>query len=411
MRYTKIILWINLFCLGAVFAYTGEVDSCLERGKQEFAAQQYVQAKKTFTQCLTLDPHNEDTLLSLGGVSLQQEELEQARGYFLEALKEMKRTSPYLSYTYSMLGDIALKQKQNKAALAYYNRSLSFNEAYTNSLVGKGVVLEEEGDKKQAAQVYKTALSVEPLNVVARKHLIALEPVYFSDEEMLEALKQRYAVAPDKENLDEEDRTLFLNIHATEQRGGVAYLKDKYPKVPAEYIATLFEGTSFSREVLTLSGYETVQKRLGQDAINLFERTGISIKDIFELRDLKGNKLFTEQSTLINRIQRSVERPPNVFVTVGRCASYPSGFKQNQIFGRTVKSERIYRNFPPGAGNDQKANPLQGRSFAQGVGAVRFTCHKTYQAIFCCVGRKSQPAQIGSVVLCSQSSRQEKFRH
>ena len=299
MRYIKITLWISMFvCAGPVLAQGDEVESCLERGKQEFAAEQYAQAKKIFEHCLTLDRTNEDTLLSLGGVCLQQEKLEEAREYFLSALKQMKRTSPYLSYTYSMLGDIALKQKQNKTALEYYNRSLSFNEAYTNSLVGKGVVLEEEGDKKEAARVYKTALSVEPLNVVARKHLVALEPVYFSDEEILEALKQRYAIAPDKESLSKDDRELFLKIHATEQRGGINYLKEKYPRVPPEYLTTLFDGTSFSRDVLTLEGYNVVQKRLGQDAIALFERTGISLKDIFELRDLRGGKIFTPESTL-----------------------------------------------------------------------------------------------------------------
>ena len=299
MRYVKILVLISVLCVASEsVGATNELNACIEQGKSEFAAQNYAQAKHTFTRCLTLDEQNEEVLLSLGGVCLTQEELPQAREYFLAALKQMKRTSPYLSYTYSMLGDIALKQKQNKTALEYYNRSLSFNQAYTNSLVGKGIITEELGDKKAAAEVYKTALAVEPLNVVARERLTALEPVYFSNEEMLEALKQRYAVKPDQENLTEEDRTLFLQIHSAEQQGALDYLKEKYKKVPADYTTTLFEGSSISREVLTLAGYEAARKGQAQDAIVLFEKSGISVKDIFELRDLKGQKIFLPDSTL-----------------------------------------------------------------------------------------------------------------
>ena len=246
MRFVKPLFFSGIILSGAMFcAAQSQLDVCLEQGKQEFASQRYAQAKTTFTRCLTLDPRDEETLLSLGGVYLTQDELDPARKYFLAALKEMKRTSPYLSYTYSMLGDIALKQKKYKEALAYYNRSLVFNEAYTNSLVGKGVITEELGDKKAAAEIYKTALSVEPLNVVARQHLVALEPIYFSDEEMLEALKQRTAVDPGKNTLSEEDRSLFLKLHSAEQRGAVDYLREKFPHIPSKYVVTLYQGRRF----------------------------------------------------------------------------------------------------------------------------------------------------------------------
>ena len=275
-----------------------ELDRCLEQGKTEFSDQHYVLAKTTFLRCLAIDKKNEEALLSLGGVCLTQDELDEAKKYFLSALRNMKRNSPYLSYTYSMLGDIALKQKQEKAALFYYNRSLVYNKAYTNSLVGKGIIIENQGNKKEAAEIYKTALAVEPLNIIARQHLIALEPVYFSDEEILEALKQRNAVESDKEKLTEDDRALFLKLHLAEQRGAIEYLKGKYAKVPAKYMETLFQGTSFAREVLTPDGYDALQQRLGEDAIVLFQRAGIPMKDIFDLRDLQGEKIFKRDNTL-----------------------------------------------------------------------------------------------------------------
>lgn len=299
MPYVKLLFFSGLLCTGAMLcAQQKELSSCLEQGKKEFALERYDQAEDTFTRCLSFDPHNEESLLSLGGIYLTQEDLVPARGYFLSALKHMKRTSPYLSYTYSMLGDISLKQNKPKEALAYYNRSLVFNEAYINSLVGKGVITETLGDPKSAADIYQTALAVEPLNIVARQHLVALEPAYFSDEEILEALKQRAAVEPGKTNLTEQDRELFVKLHSSEQLGAIDYLREKYPHISSKYVITLFEGSSFEREVLTPAGYDMLQKQLGQDAIVLFERAGVSLKDIFELRDLKGEKIFLPDNTL-----------------------------------------------------------------------------------------------------------------
>lgn len=300
MRYLKPICLFSILAAawpGVLCAQT-QLAACMEQGKKEFASDDYARARVTFERCLTLDAGSEEALLSLGGVSMKQEDLDGAQGYFLSALKNMKRTSPYLSYTYSMLGDISLKKQQNKAALAYYNRSLSFNEANVNSLVGKAVIMEAQGDKKDAAEIYKTALAVEPLNLIARRRLIALEPLYFNDEEMLEALKQRYAVLPDKTELSEGDRELFGKIHSAEQRGGVDYLKGKYPKLPADYVVTLFKGTDFAREVLTLGGYNALQKQIGQDAIAVFQKLNVRVQDVFDLRDLKGVKIFLPDSTL-----------------------------------------------------------------------------------------------------------------
>lgn len=303
MRYTLYLKWtiLSSFCLATIQAAgapAAQVTTCLEQGKKEYASQEYLQAQKTFERCLKLDPKQVDTLLSLGGVSLTLDELDKAKMYFLAAAKKLNRTSPYLSYTYSMLGDIALKQQAHKEALEYYNQSLRFNEANVNSLVGKGVIIEHQGDPKAAAEIYQTALAVEPLNLIARKRLITLEPIYFKDEEVLEALKQRHAVLAEKEKISAEDRDLFAKIHKAEQRGGIDYLKGKHNPLPAEYTVTLFKDTDFAREVLTLSGYQAMQKQIGQDAVAVFQKAGIRTQDVFDLRDLKGNKIFLADSTL-----------------------------------------------------------------------------------------------------------------
>ena len=272
--------------------------ACLDEGKLQYTNTQYKQAVETFNHCLALDPENVEAHLSVAGALLTQDDLAGAKNHFEAALKNMKRTSPYWSYTYSMLGDIALKQRDAKQALEMYAKSLEYNAANVNSLIGKGVILETRGNYSGAAEAYTSALAVEPLNVIARKRLINLEPEYLTDEEMLVALKQRYAIKPEQTELTDANRDLFLKIHRAEQRRGVDYLKNKYGKNTQDYIVTLNKGTDFARELLTLNGYNALQKNMGQDAVAAFRRLGVPVQQVFELRDKQGNPVFAKDSTL-----------------------------------------------------------------------------------------------------------------
>ena len=297
-HYSRILTLLLVLISGTSLHGAQTLANCLEEGKNQYSNAQYPQAVQTFTHCLEIDANNVDAHLSLAGTFLTQNDLTQAQFHFEEALKNMQRTSPYWSYTYSMLGDIALKRKQNKQALNLYQKSLEYNAANVNSLIGKGVILEAQGNKQGAADAYTSALAVEPLNVIARQRLINLEPDYLSDEEILTALKQRYAIKPTTTSLTEKDRLLFTKIHQAEQRRGVDYLKNKYGGNVQDYIVTLNKGTDFSREILTLNGYKTLQKNMGQDALSLFRRLNVPVQEIFMLRDKQGKLVFTKDSTL-----------------------------------------------------------------------------------------------------------------
>lgn len=275
------------------------LSSCLDEGKIAYTNQNYPQAEQIFERCLTLDPQNVDAHLSLGGVYLTQDKLDVAQSHFQTALTHMQRNSPYWSYTYSMLGDIALKNRQNKQALALYSQSLQYNAANVNSLVGKGAILETQGDTQGAAEAYTSALAVEPLNLIARRRLIVLEPEYLTDDDILIALKQRLAVKPEETTLTDENRTLFFRMHQAEQRRGVDYLKNKFGRnLPKDYIVTLNQGTDFARELLTLDGFNALEKSIGQDAVLVFRRLNIPIQSIFSLRNKEGKPVFTPETTL-----------------------------------------------------------------------------------------------------------------
>jgi len=302
MRYLKLCFSLFGIMFLAAVGYAANtpvtLSGCLAEGKVFFKNKEYQKASEKFTQCVKLNPSDIDAQLSLAGALLTQEKLNEAEEHFSAALKNMDRTSPYWSYTYSMLGDIALKQRKNDVALNMYSKSLAYNMANVNSLIGKGLIEQYQGNKKAAADLFNSALAVEPLNLIARKWLINLEPDYFSDEEILTALKQRYAVAPETRTLTEKDKDLFFHIHLAEQRSGVEYLKNKFPHLPQGYIVTLNKGSYFARDLLTLDGYQAMQKQLGQDAVNLFQNVGVPAKDLFRLRTTKGKPIFDANSYL-----------------------------------------------------------------------------------------------------------------
>ena len=302
MQFLKHFFKATLVGIVVVFPVTGNaaqtLANCLDEGKIQYTNKQYPLAIKTFERCLTLDKESVDAHLSLAGALLTQDKLNAAQSHFEAALKNMKRSSPYWSYTYSMLGDIALKRKDTKQALSMYKKSLEYNVANVNSLIGKGVILEMQGNKQDAADAYVAALAVEPLNVIARQRLIQLEPDYLTDEQMLVALKQRRAVKPEVTQLTDEKRELFAKIHKAEQRRGMDYLKNKYGKNTGEFIVTLNPDTDFARDMLTLKGFEKLEKDLAQDAIAVFRKANIPIQSIFELRDKQGKPIFTKDTTL-----------------------------------------------------------------------------------------------------------------
>ena len=296
--YSSVLLAGGLLTGGVVRVSAQTLSACLETGKMQYTQKQFPQARSTFEKCLEMDEENVEAHLSLAGVLLTQEQLPDAKIHFEKALQNMKRSSPYWSYTYSMLGDIALKQRQYKQALNMYAKSLEYNKANVNSLIGRGVILETQGDKLGAAEAYRSAVAVEPLNVIARKRLIGLEPDYFTDEEILTALKQRFALPPETKQLTEKNRELFTKIHQAEQRRGVEYLKNKYGKNTQNFIVTINKDTDFARDMLTLPGYKALEKSIGQDAIAAFRNLNVPEKDIFNLRDKQGQKIFTQDTTL-----------------------------------------------------------------------------------------------------------------
>ncbi|ACC97593.1 Flp pilus assembly protein TadD, contains TPR repeats [Elusimicrobium minutum Pei191] len=295
----RFLFAVFIFMVGFAFAQHQSITECLDEGKRSFAKSNLDKSQQTFLDCYSMDPENVDVLISLASIYLAQNNLSAAKNFFEKALTLLPSTSPYHAYCHSRLGDIYFKQGDFKTAKQHYEKSLKYNYANVNSIIGRGVILEYEGFPAEAARAYRTALAVEPYNPIARENYRRLEPLIITENEMLDALKERNAVPQDAQAVTLENKDLYLKIHRAEQSMGIEYLKDKYKgKVPKGLIVEKNTGTPELRFMLTEKGYNEVMRIMSRDAVNFFARAKVPPSQIYQLRDLRGLLVFDDKGIL-----------------------------------------------------------------------------------------------------------------
>lgn len=280
-------------------AFAQETQKCLDKSKEFFEQKEYSYAQKTLETCLKKDTKNVDILVSLGGVCMKQNNYDDALKYFKEALKNMTKTSPYISYVYARIGDCYSHKQDFASAANYYEASLNYEPANINSLVGKGICEEKKGNIQKAAEYFKKALAVDFTNLIARERLIALEPQVLSHEELLKTMKERNILDPNAVDYQQQDLDLLTKMLGAEKDNAITYLNSKYNgKIPSGLVIEKFPGKLYSRKILTYSGYKDLMFLLSKEAIDFFMKNKVYKSEILKLRDLNGNNIFTDKGLL-----------------------------------------------------------------------------------------------------------------
>ncbi|MBQ4493651.1 MAG: tetratricopeptide repeat protein [Elusimicrobiaceae bacterium] len=292
-----------LVILSFVFAlnnvYAQQTNNCLEKSKEFFEQKEYTYAQKTLETCLKNNPKDVDILVSLGGVCMKQNNYDDALKYFKESLKNMTKQSPYASYVYTRIGDLYTHKQDFARASKYYEASLTFEPANINSLVGKGICEEKQGNIQKAAQYFKKALAVDFTNLIARERLISLEPQRLSHEELISTMKERNILDPNAIDYQETDLDLLNKMIKAEKDNAITYLNNKYNgKIPPGLIVEQYPGKIYSRKMLSYSGYKDLMFLLSKDAINYFINQGVYKSEMLKLRDLNGNNIFDKKGFL-----------------------------------------------------------------------------------------------------------------
>ena len=260
-------------------------------------------AAEKLSACAALAPQNArvrydraNLLLRLGKYEPAVEEYQRAAGLFVKNSPQAPGGQPgagdrslaaschvKIAQTWDKLGD-------REKVISHYQKALDINKNDLNALLGLAAAYEARPDLAAAAALYQRALKADPANARAKARLEELNFGLLSDAELLAELKERRAADAAKTELSEEDRETVRNMREAERHGAVDFLKSKM---------LLMRGFTVSREtqagtklLLTQAGFRTYHGHLTRDAVQLFEKKGIRLQDVFVLKDLKGKPIF-----------------------------------------------------------------------------------------------------------------------
>ncbi|MDC1375866.1 tetratricopeptide repeat protein [bacterium] len=124
-----------------------------------FASGQYGQAIDLINTNLKLNINNDKLIFLKGRSQLMLNQYEKATSTFLDALA-IKMDSDYLNG----LGYAYTKLKQTDKALAAYNKAISINNKNSYAYFNSGLLLENKGNKKRAADYFYSAGTSSLLN-------------------------------------------------------------------------------------------------------------------------------------------------------------------------------------------------------------------------------------------------------
>ena len=124
-----------------------------------FASGQYGQAIDLINTNLKLNINNDKLIFLKGRSQLMLNQYEKAASTFLDALA-IKMDSDYLNG----LGYAYTKLKQTDKALAAYNKAISINNKNSYAYFNSGLLLENKGNKKRAADYFYSAGTSSLLN-------------------------------------------------------------------------------------------------------------------------------------------------------------------------------------------------------------------------------------------------------
>jgi len=192
-----------------------------------------------------------------------------------------------------LLADLYLKMGDSDKALSSlksaYNLGLE-NEYWLNEYSN---LLEEYGRYHEALKVLERIKNPQS-EIVQKKEY--LKDKTMTDKDILDNLISRDAVNPNKTELSPEDKELFLTIRLVERKGAVEYIKKKYMGYAGLWLDKM-EGREI-RSFLTFKGFNLYLRELSQKAVRFYEKNGIALNEVFNLKTLSGNPIFDKRGLL-----------------------------------------------------------------------------------------------------------------
>jgi tetratricopeptide (TPR) repeat protein len=271
------------------------LSACINTGQEAFNEGRVADAEAQFRSCLSIQPADDNSIISLAGILMVESKLVEARMDFRIGLGLVDQKSSMAAYCNSRLGDIAVKNSSYDEAAKYYSAAVAIDPDDTNSVVGLGRCSELSGDWKAAYDYYARGLSLEPNNTAAREGQRRCEPHVMTDEQILAELKQRRILTPEKTTLTSEYKEYFMQVRNAEEMGAIDYLKRKLHRLPHTYVMEINVGTPQYRLMLTDTGFKSYRGNISLDVRSFFEKQGLSDKAILRIRAMNGKLFYDPQ--------------------------------------------------------------------------------------------------------------------
>ena len=193
-----------------------------------------------------------------------------------------------------ILADSYYKKGKFDESVKYYKKALSEKPDDIHLLLKYAEALEKNKDKITALEVYQRINSIKSSPSIEEK-IDDLKIEVMSESEILEDLKLRGFVEKDKVVLLPPDRKVFLSVKLVERKGGIKYLRERYPG----YSNLIWENPSNPQDVrITATGYFLYLRHISQIFIRAIEKEAQDPREIFKVRDRNGFDIFDKNGRL-----------------------------------------------------------------------------------------------------------------
>lgn len=246
--------------------------------------------EKKLADCSALSPQEPRIKIDRAGYLMRLGKYEAAAGEYRKAAALFGGNDPMAAFCHLKTAQIYFKLNDIPKAVLYYTKTLEINKTDLNAMLGLAAACEAKADLKKAAGLYARVLKADPANAKARERLDEINFNLLSNSRLLDELRSRGAADDKKTTVSPEDLMLLKAMRLAERDGAVDYLLSKTAYTKG-FFAEKQEPDRI-RIMLALTGFKSYQSYLTRDAIGFFERKGITLRDVFALRDLKGLPIF-----------------------------------------------------------------------------------------------------------------------
>ena len=271
--------------------------SCIKKFEEEAAKEDFTAAAETGKNCRRKDPRNLDLASKLADVLVNAGEYE-------EAVDEYERAQKLTGEEHARHAALCIKEAETLIRLEdragaenKYRMAAAAAPFDTGILTTVADYFLKQTKYKEAFHYFSLILQIDPNNKYALANAEKLNLDMMSDEDILAEMKKRGAISQRAtiNMLTEKDLRLHRNMRTAEAGGAVEVVRGKFPGRHGLYYEENDNGLKFR---LTLEGYNAYARAVSRDAIRYFESKGISLREIFRLRDSSGDSLFDKNGQI-----------------------------------------------------------------------------------------------------------------